>query len=65
MKYIAPIEMCAKLREYQKGITNGHKETMDRQGEVGIRAGRFAVSLLRQRAVQRIRHCSRHVLQMA
>ena len=29
MKYIAPIEMCAKLREYQKGVIEERKETMD------------------------------------
>ena len=28
--YIAPIEMCTKLREYQKGFYDGRKETMDR-----------------------------------
>ena len=27
--YIAPIERSAKLREYQKGIFDGHKETVD------------------------------------
>ena len=27
--YIAPIETCAKLREYQKGVIDGRKETMD------------------------------------
>ena len=27
--YIAPIEKSAKLKEYQKGFFDGHKETMD------------------------------------
>ncbi len=28
-EYIAPIETCAKLREYLKGVSNERKETME------------------------------------
>ena len=39
--YIAPIETCAKLRECQKGVFHGRKETMGGQGKAGNRASRI------------------------